>query len=344
MITIKEIAKLMNVSPTTVANVIHGRLNKVSKENAEKIQQALREYNYYPKMGLEALTNKKTKIILVVAHMAKPYSHTLLCDPFYGYIIGLLEDYISQAGYYMMLYIKKTHEECDELIRNTAMSWNVSGIITLTFPYESYLRVTSQVECPVVGIDTYSDQGCHGLKTGYHVTLNDRSGGIAMGEYLIAKGFQNIKFVADVDIGSSYERMLGIQDVMTAHNLPFDPKKDFLCIDTSKEESFQQLHRFDSLVGKDCVLCCNSDQFAFTVVTYLIRMGWRIPEDFSICGYDDNIYATFTHPKLTTVHQNVSDKAASAFQILIRLMNDEEVEETVTCLPVEIVERDSLIK
>lgn len=50
---------MMNVSPTTVANVIHGRTSKVSKENVERIQQALKDHNYVPKMGLEALTKAK---------------------------------------------------------------------------------------------------------------------------------------------------------------------------------------------------------------------------------------------------------------------------------------------
>lgn len=50
---------MMNVSPTTVANAIHGRTSKVSKENVERIQQALKDHNYVPKMGLEALTKAK---------------------------------------------------------------------------------------------------------------------------------------------------------------------------------------------------------------------------------------------------------------------------------------------
>ena len=53
MITIKEIANMMNVSPTTVANVIHGRTSKVSKENVERIQQALKDHNYVPRWDLK---------------------------------------------------------------------------------------------------------------------------------------------------------------------------------------------------------------------------------------------------------------------------------------------------
>lgn len=342
MITIKEIAKMAGVSSTTVANVIHGRTNKVSKENVERIQRILKEYNYVPKMGLEALTKKKSKLILVVAHMAKPYSHTLLCDPFYGYIIGLLEDYISQAGYYMMLYIKKKDEECDELIKNTAMSWSVAGIISITFPYRSFLRLTSQVDCPLVGIDTYSETGRYDLDTGHHVTLDDRASGKDIANFLIHKGFSNIKVVADVDIGSAKERQLGIQEVMDENQLPFHLEEDFVHINPDKPESFTQLDKFFPLAGKHCVFCCNSDQFAFNVINYLSKHGFRVPEDFSVFGFDDNVYATLSVPPLTTIHQDLELKARTTFELLKKLIDGETVPEQVTYLPLEIVERNSI--
>ena len=84
----------MNVSPTTVANVIHGRTSKVSKENVERIQQALKEHNYVPKMGLEALTKGKTRLIIVVIHTTKRYTQTTVGDPFYSQTIGVLEEEI----------------------------------------------------------------------------------------------------------------------------------------------------------------------------------------------------------------------------------------------------------
>ena len=98
---------MMNVSPTTVANVIHGRTSKVSKENVERIQQALKDHNYVPKMGLEALTKGKTRLIIVVIHTTKRYTQTTVGDPFYSQTIGVLEEEIRRAGYYMMLYIDR---------------------------------------------------------------------------------------------------------------------------------------------------------------------------------------------------------------------------------------------
>ena len=104
MVTIKDIANITGVSPTTVANVIHGRTNKVSKENVERIQKALKENHYVPKLAQETMTRGKTRLIGVVIHTTKVYEDTTIADPFYGTIVGIIERELRKAGYYMLLY------------------------------------------------------------------------------------------------------------------------------------------------------------------------------------------------------------------------------------------------
>ena len=95
MTTIKEIAEMAGVSMTTVYNVLHGNVKKVSKANMEKIQALLDEYHYVPKMGLSALKNNSSKIIGVVIHTSRYYENTVISDTFYrfgrnfSYVISL---------------------------------------------------------------------------------------------------------------------------------------------------------------------------------------------------------------------------------------------------------------
>ena len=98
MVTIKDIANITGVSPTTVANVIHGRTNKVSKENVERIQKALKENHYVPKLAQETMTRGKTRLIGVVIHTTKVYEDTTIADPFYGTIVGIIERELRKAG------------------------------------------------------------------------------------------------------------------------------------------------------------------------------------------------------------------------------------------------------
>lgn len=336
MITIKEIAEMMNVSPTTVANVIHGRTNKVSPQNIERIQKALKEYNYVPKMGLETLTKGKSRLILVVIYLSAKYSLTYLSDPFYGYITGVLEKMISETGYYMMLYISKENDN----IMTTAMSWNVAGMITITFSYKNFKKLSALVTCPVVGIDTYATTDYPELNTGHHVKLDDTEAGRLMGKHLISQGYKNIIVLSDDMVGSAIERANGIYEVMKSSNLPCE-EPWFFYLNPLDKSSYEQLQQFFPFAGKDYVFFCNSDQFAFSVIGYLTRYGFHIPKDFSVCGFDDNFYAESSNPQLTTVHQDITEKAKIAVELLMQLIAGKEVDDSVIYLPVNIVSRNS---
>ena len=66
MVTIKQIAEMAGVSTTTVSNVLHKKNARVSSETIEKIEKLLMENNYIPRLGLNALTNKNSKIISIL--------------------------------------------------------------------------------------------------------------------------------------------------------------------------------------------------------------------------------------------------------------------------------------
>lgn len=338
MITIKEIANIMNVSPTTVANVIHGRTSKVSKENVERIQQALKEHNYVPKMGLEALTKGKTRLIIVVIHTTKRYTQTTVGDPFYSQTIGVLEEEIRRAGYYMMLYIDRNLDN----IFKTALSWNVAGIIAVTLSKTNYDKLCSLVDCPVVGIDTFMEDTASLPDQGYHVTLDDIGAGKQMANYLINTGFSNIIVISDAKIGSSALRAAGAKAALKEHGISTE-KQWHMVLDTQKRRRDSQYNSLLALAGKKYVLFCTADQLAFEVIGYLNEHGCHVPRDISVCGFDDNPYAEFCIPKLTTMHQDIARKGELASELLFRLLSGEKVAEKAIHLHVELVVRKSVL-
>lgn len=337
MITIKEIADMMNVSPTTVSNVIHGRTSKVSKENVEKIQKALNEFNYIPKMGLEVLTKGKTRLIIVTIHTTKRYPKTPISDPFYGQIIGVLEAEIRKQGYYMMLH---TESDVDNIFK-TAMSWNVAGIIAITLSFKNFEKLRSLVNCPVVGIDTYRDDNGP-LTAGSHVILDDVGAGRQMTDFLVKSGFENIMVIADAKLGSSADRMQGVRQVLEQKKL-LGKKPWYLLLDTKLEKQKLQLNALFPLAGQNYVLFCTSDQLAFFIIGYLNEHGFKVPDDFSVCGFDDNSYAEFSTPKLTTMHQDIRQKGEIAAQLLFKILSGEPEKDINVCLPVELVPRQSVV-
>lgn len=335
MVTIKEIARLTNVSPTTVANVIHGRTSKVSPQNVERIQKALKEHNYVSKMGLEALTKGKTRLILVIAHAEKHYQNTPIEEPFYSKILGVLEREIRQAQHYMMLCV----DDNDDTLIQTAMSWNVAGIITITFTEKSYQKVCSLVDCPVVGIDTYTESGHLPPQEGYHVSLNDYEAGRFVGNFLCHSGFRNMMFISDAKSGPTRLRSEGFQDVLNENQIEYHNL--FLGIDSQKR--IRQLKTLFPLSGKQYALFCSCDQIAFEAISVLSEYGYSVPNDFSVFGFDDNPYSVFSVPKLTTMHQDISRKAHVSCELLFHLINGDSTDEGTILLPVELMLRESLV-
>ena len=92
MTTIKDIANRAGVSTTTVSNVIHGKTKKVSPATIELIEKLIQEMGYVQKLGLNVLNNTSSRMIALVIHVHRKYENSIISDPFYGKIIGFIEE------------------------------------------------------------------------------------------------------------------------------------------------------------------------------------------------------------------------------------------------------------
>ena len=131
MVTIKEIARQAGVSTTTVSNVLHKKNARVSAETIEKVERLLAENNYIPRLGLNALTNRSSRIICILITTPKFARGSAYETPFYGNMLGHLERLLREKGYYIMIFSDKNVEEIEKM----TVGWNVDGIITISMPY-----------------------------------------------------------------------------------------------------------------------------------------------------------------------------------------------------------------
>lgn len=251
MITIKEIAEICNVSTTTVSNVIHGKTKKVSDQNIRKIRKVLREKRYIPRMGLSSLTNSQSHIIGVVVHIKKYYPNTIIADPFYGELVGFLEESIRQSGYYMMLY---TSESLDDIFK-MAVSWNVDGLIAISFTENDYHKIGSLTGKPIVAIDLYNESD----NDFYNVGLDDEQGGYLMTKYLIDAGYKNILLIGSQNFGVDHHRFLGYKRALAETGLPIK-KEDFVIFNENPLKRGEVYKYIMKLVNKNYAL------FSFQII------------------------------------------------------------------------------
>lgn len=338
MSTIKDIAKLAGVSPTTVTNVLHGNYARVSDATREKVEKYIKKCNYAPNMAAMTLGQNDSRIIGVIMFMEPRIKETVLQDPFTSAIIGTIEEELHSKGYFFMLQTTTSEEEVIRL----AKTWKLAGLILVWVPKKIGPILLSSVESPVVFIDSYFNED---EKTHYNIGLDDEKGGYLIANHLISKGHKQAIFLTNDTLftGTDSHRFQGCQRAFNEANLNFDNTH---LIALSKEKS-KRYQIYSNITKKDqpyTALIFSSDYYAAEAVSYLKDCGIKIPEDISITGYDDNVFARIIHPHLTTVHQDSGEKGRIAVSMLMKLIKKELVEEHNVKLDVELVIRDSVRK
>lgn len=339
MATIKEIAGLAGVSTTTVSNVIHGKTKKVSPSTIKKVEHLIKELGYVQKMGLRVLNKEKSQLIAVVINYHKDFKDSILGDPFYGKIIGFIEEYLQHHGYYMMLYSTKDIEKIFQMV----MGWNVDGVIAISFSKRNCEKIYQLVKKSIVSVDAYGEVEPEEENHVVNIGLDDESGGYQMTKYLLECGYEHIKVCAGRDSGVDHLRYIGAQKAMEEHSGE-NQKMQFVALGMNKEKRKESYEWLLQRRQPKTALFFVSDMYALEAINYFVDKNIQIPKEMGIVGFDDIIYSEFSNPRLTTVKQDVEEKARKAVEILLQQIDGQVSEEMEIKLPVRLMKRKSVIE
>ena len=336
MVTIKEVASSLGVSPTTVSNVIHGNTKEVSPKTIVRVRQKLDELHYIPNMSARTLAGNFSKIIGLIIRYPIMEGKNAVQDPFNNELIGTVEAEIRKAGFYLMLYASDNVEE----VLNVAHTWNVDGLMAFGMGASECKEIKETAKMPVVFIDCYflDDEDSY-----YNVGLKDREYAKKITEYLIEQGHKKIAFLADNRVGVDFERWSGYCDALEDHRLLVREDSFFKILygDSGIQKTYDSLYeRRDDFTA----LFFASDYYACLAINYFYDKGIKVPDGMSIVGFDDNIFARNVRPMLTTVKQNVGEKGRLAVSQLIALIKKKNLTNRNIHLDAELVIRDSVKK
>ena len=335
MITIKEIAKQLNMSTTTVSNVIHGKAGEVSGETRQKVEEFLKKVDYVPNINARNLAQNESKIIgLALKARADKYEN-LIMDPFVSELIGGVEETIRNAGYFMMLYISS---DTTEIMRHVS-TWNVDGLILFGMIGDDGIRVSEKYKKPIVCIDTYSIEG---LKHFTNVGLDDEQGTYDITNYLISQGHKKIAFLSDNMTGVDLARLNGFKRALADAGIDYLPKY-FLKIRPRSEDIEESLDEICKRSKDFSAIVCVSDLYAVTLMAALEDKGISVPDDISIVGFDDNMLGKYHRPALTTVHQDIKQKGVTAADTLLKQLSGQKTPNQIQ-LPTKLILRDTVKK
>jgi len=333
VITLKDIAREVGVSITTVSNVVHNRTSRISPELFEKITQIIERENYIPNMTARTLANSASPIVGIINHAISHSGGGFLADPFHNTFMGGIEDCMREEGYFVMIRTVEDSRGLQEVCR----SWNLAGMIFLGLYQDEFFESVEKIGIPYVLIDSYIDS-----PDVYKIGLKDQEGAYLATKHLLENGHRVIAFTSPFirKDGVVERRLSGYKQALEEFNIPFDKNLVF-----EQEIDTAEGIRLGKLLGNKSEITgifATADILAAGIVAGLRDVGKAVPDDKSIVGFDDNYLCQLTNPRLTTIHQDADEKGKLAAEMMIALLSETETDEKNIILPVRLVERESV--
>lgn len=321
MTTIKEIAKICNVSIATVSNILNGKPG-ASQETREYVLKVAKELNYTPNVVAQNLKLRNTKSIGVIAEDMTIFSMPDIID-------GITE-HCEEHGYQILLINLRLYKKYNDTYYNDTfyyknveaelrklMSKQVEGIIYIGAHERVIKCIPDNITIPVVMAYGYTEN-----VEIPSVVVDDEYGAYQVMKYLIDKGHKNIGVITGKkDSMHMQARLNGYQKALYDHRLLYNP--DIVLTGDWNRESGYFLA--DSLVKNHVTaIFCMNDVMAGGAYDRLTELGKRVGTDIALVGYDDQKISSYYNPPLTTVTLPLHDIGYKSSEILVGMLNKEK--------------------
>ena len=331
-ISIKEIAKLANVSVATVSRVINNN-GRFSEETRKKVQKIIDDYGYTTNMAAKSLRMSKSKTIgIIVPNISNEWFSKLVLE---------IEKYFFQKNYSVFICNTSQNEDKEIAYFKSLDSKLVDGIMCISGREEIPVNVMTR-NIPIVCIDRKPKNHSNV----YYVESNHYSGGYLATEELIKRGCRRIVIITrNKSLSVNNQRLDGYKQALRDYGLHEYPElqiflDDKLSNNLAAREAVNKLIR--SNIPFDGIFATN-DWRAYGALVGVLENNLKVPEDVKIIGFDDIPISSSCKPELSTIKQDVKGLSQKASSLLLSLMNDQEVDtqERRLILPVQLIQRES---
>ena len=331
MTTLKEIAQAAGVSMTTVSNVINGKLNRVSADTVERIQALISQSGYVPNQAARSLAQRESRVVAIIVQANE--NENIFRNPYAAEYVGALTVELHRSGYYPLIRFSDDYRDVEADLRG----WNVAGAI-FSGTFSRHLQsIHSLKTVPTVLTDCYFR-----LPGVNHVGVDDDAGGQMAGDYLTRMGHRRVALVTNnlQDSEVDQHRLAGFRAGLMAHGITLEER----CVFPQPigPESIGQLTSLLRSPDGPTAIFCTADRIAAQLMQLLSAEGFRVPEDVSVLGFDNLPMAEITHPPLTTLAQDIDQKARLVVDMLLRHIRQDTLAPERTLLGVWLIERQSV--
>ena len=307
-LTMKDIAAHFGISVATVSRALKDS-PRISVERRAAIQQYAREHNFTPNLIAESLRHSRIQPMKVIGVIIPEFAHY-----YFSSILSGIEEEASAHGYRIMVAQSNEQYEREVKICKSFYENKVCGIIVSqakdTHRYDHFQQLID-TGIPLV----FYDRICTGVNAS-RVVVDDYMGAFNAVSHLIETGCNRIAYYGSaMTLEISKNRYNGYKDALLKHGIQPDPELVRLCDNRTNAESITP-EMLNSSAPPNGFFAVNDDT-AIGILYTAKRMGFRIPEDISICGFTNGQRAIACDPMLTTVEQRGTKVGEEAADILI---------------------------
>lgn len=302
----KDIAEALGVSVATVSRALQDS-HRISAEKRERIQRYAKEHNFYPNVIAESLRKSRIQPLKIIGVIIPQFAHY-----YFSSILSGIEKEAAIRGYRVMVAQSNEEYERERAICESFYANKVCGIIVSqaknTTEYSHFQRLID-LGIPLV----FYDRICTGVNAS-RVVVDDYMGAFMAVQHLINTGCRRIAYYgSSMKLEISKNRYNGYRDALLKAGLKPDERFFRICDNRIDAETVTH-----EILGQeeipDAFFAVNDD--AAVGILYAAKcMGYRIPQDISICGFTNDERSTACDPMLTTVEQRgvrVGEEAAHA--------------------------------
>lgn len=315
--TIKDIAKMCGVGVSTVSRAINNHPD-INPETKTMIMETIQRYGYVPNNSARNLKRTDAKCIAILVKGIN--------NPFFVNMIKVMEKEIQRQKYTMVLrHVDKDEDEVDvalELIKEKRLR----GLVFLGGYFSHSEEKLSMLHVPFV----LSTVGCKpeqfSKKVYSSISVDDELESCKMVSYLIEMGHKNIAIISadSTDQSIGRQRLSGYLKAFKEHDMLVDSK--LICPMKEEVESYSMQNGYEVTKellqsGQDfSAIFAISDELAIGAYRAIHEAGKRVPQDYSVAGFDGLELGDYVNPTITTIKQPVEQIALATVELLFDLI------------------------
>ncbi|MGH7495634.1 MAG: LacI family DNA-binding transcriptional regulator [bacterium] len=327
--TIKDIAKLANVSQSTVSKALNDRPD-IGLETKEHILKIVEQHNFLPNASGKALKSKVTENIGVIFRRD---DNPLSSNPFYSRVLEGIEAELAFNDYNLVLHLVPEHKI--PVLPKMVRERHVDGVVLVGIKHEAFVRQLQHAHVPVILIDPKAD-----IANCPQVRIDNENGAFLATQHLIQCGHERIGFISgELSRLSFKQRLDGYAKALKYHNLAVE---EDLIKAGGLEEGYQLTKALLQMSPRPTAVFAANDINAIYGYKAINEFGLRIPDDISVVGFDDIDLSKMAIPPLTTVRVYKEELGSVAVRNLRQILHEEPTYCATTIIPVRLIKRESV--